>query len=334
MPDTVADDLPAIQIFVIEEVDEAVGRKGGSAGQRQRAKPSEHAPIINGQTPNRRGGSLLREELPDDRAGVRRPGMAGAFQDVSRHPAGGPAALVFQLLPGRVLRHAGRRLATVQRRPFGDGIPRRQYRRLHRAHLLFTAFEGHQLVGRTEEHQYRDRPRRMAAVRQPLREGADHRRDGGNFVRQFASQPVRHQAAVRDAGHVDALRIHAGRGYQVVDEGGEESHVVHVVLLRRPLRDAAQVVPMLLVAVHVSHQESVGVGQIVEVRGGHHARRIAARAVQHQYQRRFVAVGKVGRRVQAPGARQTPVLHGGKRQSVAGLTDGRRRREEQQHCPQ
>ncbi len=97
----------------------------------------------------------------------------------------------------------------------------------------------------------------LAGCLDPLRAG--HLADRRNPVRQLAGEPARHEGAIRDAGRVDPVRVDRRPSGDVVDDRGEECHVVD------PGSDLGPaIVPLPVDAVRTRHEPAARVGLDLE----------------------------------------------------------------------
>ncbi len=149
------------------------------------------------------------------------------------------------------------------------------------------------VVGRPVDVDDRDGCRRRAVAEHGRRVRPDRREGGG-----VAGQPVREQAAVGDAGRVDAPRVDGGGLFDGADHGLDEGDVVEPVLGGYAAAVPADV-PGPVDAVRVGDEEVPGVGLLVPAVGLFGLLGGAEAAVQHDDERGRVTPVEGGRAVQA-----------------------------------
>ena len=142
-----------------------------------------------------------------------------------------------------------------------------------------------------------DHQRRNGRCRQRLvpEDGADHRCDRGEAVRQTDAERVRHHRAVRHAGGVDALRIDGVAARQRVDEGADEADVIDIVVHRiaaaMPGVPGQQDAVATARAFGIDDDESLLHGLRREAGHAFGDHGIASAAVQHDHERHRFARG-------------------------------------------
>jgi Pyruvate/2-oxoacid:ferredoxin oxidoreductase delta subunit len=166
----------------------------------------------------------------------------------------------------------------------------------HRASLV-----GHERVRRPVDLHDGHAAVRLALIKH---HGSGHFADSGDATGLLAGEAVRHHGASGDTGCVHPVRIDAVVDDELVDQAGQEVHVVGSTARSPGAAEAG--VPGEVEPLRIGDDEVVHARCTIELSGAHHVLGRVAHAAEDQHQRR-AASGLEGRRSEHPVGANLPV---------------------------